>query len=196
MPDTYPSYSQLLEKIGGVENFFNVEFLPVRGEKLKLLKFTRIASKKSPLLIIMAGCHGEEPAPVLSIFENYKVISQEAEKYKVNLLIYPLVNPWGFSRGKRMNRLGLNCNRNWFHKKISKIASEVKTIAKDIVKYKPDVFIDLHEDDETKKLFYIFTYGDRTFDKNIVKAGSKFFPVLKDGHYKTHLKEKVYSKLT
>lgn len=44
----------------------------------------------------MAGCYGEEPAPSLAIFKDYKLFSETAKKYKVNLIIYPLVNPWGF----------------------------------------------------------------------------------------------------
>jgi len=60
----------------------------------------------APLLMIMAGCHGEEPAPPLAFFKNYQRIAEAAETHRVNLVLYPLVNPWGFSRNKRLNRLG------------------------------------------------------------------------------------------
>ena len=111
-----------------------------------------------PLLMIMAGCHGEEPAPSLAIFKNYELFSEVAKKLKVNLVFYPLVNPWGFDRNKRLNRKGLNCNSDWIHKENKIIAGEVEAVAKDVKNYAPFIFASIHEDDETEKEFYFFFF--------------------------------------
>ena len=131
----------------------------------------------------MAGCHGEEPAPPLAIFKNYKIISEIAKKQRVNLIIYPLVNPWGFDRNKRLNQNGLNCNSNWIHKEDKRIADEVKIISKDIKKFKPLIFVSIHEDDDTKKNFISLPFGDRKYENPLIEVGTEYFPILQDGKY-------------
>ena len=177
-------YHQLLKGIHKVENYFEVKFLAIPDEKFKLVRFAKITSSNFPLLMIMAGCHGEEPAPSLAIFKNYKLLSEVAKKSGVNLVLYPLVNPWGFDRNKRLNREGLNCNRNWIHKGSNNIvASEVEVITKDIKNYTPLIFANIHEDDGTKKEFYIFSFGNKKYNSPLIKVGRKYFPILKDGKY-------------
>jgi hypothetical protein len=153
------------------------------NEKFELVGFSKNISEDYPLLIIMAGCHGEEPAPSLSIFKNYKIISEAAEKHHVNLVIYPLMNPWGFDRNKRRNREDLNCNSNWIHKDEDRTAIEVETVSKNIKKYKPSFFASIHEDDEVKNEFYMYSFGDRKYENSLIKIGAKYFPVLKDGKH-------------
>ncbi len=184
----HPKYIQLLKDIPKIKRYFDVDFLFVHNEKFQLVKFEKIISPNYPLLIIMAGCHGEEPASCLSIFKYYKLFSEMAEKSKINLIFYPLVNPWGFDRNYRRNREDLNCNNNWIHKKDGKIAEEVKTIKKDIKKYKPVVFASLHEEDEVINEFYIFTFGDRKYEKALIKIGKKYFPISKDGTRELNIK--------
>lgn len=109
----HQSYKKLLdEHLSKIKPFFDVNFLSTPNKKNPLVKFSKKISEDTPLLVLMAGCHGEEPAPTLSIFKNYKLISNTAKKYHVNLVIYPLVNPWGFDRNKRLNKKSLNCNSN------------------------------------------------------------------------------------
>src|SRR3989338_690272 len=183
MKSICPSYRQLLNNIPKIEHYFDVKFLTLPDEKFKLVRFSKNISVDSPLLMIMAGCHGEEPSPSLAIFKNYKLISETAEKHRVNLVIYPLVNPFGFNRNKRLNHKGLNCNNNWIHNKDKRIANEVKIISKDIKKFKPLIFASIHEDDETKREFYIFSFGNRKYENPLIKVGGKYFPILQDGEY-------------
>lgn len=183
MKTSHPSYQQLLNNIPKIKRYFNVDFLTLPNEKFKLVRFSKNISTDYPLLMIMAGCHGEEPAPSLSIFKNYKLISEIAKKRRVNLIIYPLVNPWGFDRNERLNHEGLNCNSNWIHKEDRRIAGEVKIISKDIKKFKPLIFASIHEDDKTKKEFYIFSFGDRKYENPLIKVGAKYFPILQDAKY-------------
>lgn len=168
-------YCQLLEKVPGINKYFKTSFLPVAGEDFKLLKLEKIVSSEYPLLIIMAGCHGEEPAPSLFLFRKYRLIAQKAVLAKVNLLIYPLVNPYGFDRYIRDNRENLNCNHNWIHFKKKPLAAEAEAIKKDLSKYQPKIFISLHEDDLTKNEFYLFSFGNRKFEQILLDAGKNIF---------------------
>ena len=179
----HPTYQQLLKGIPKIQKYFEIRFLNVPDEKFKLVKFTKHISVDSPTLMIMAGCHGEEPAPPLAIFKNYRQIAEAANKYRVNLVIYPLVNPWGFSRNKRFNRDSLSCNTNWIHTDKVRPAKEIGVIKKDIKKHKPNTFISMHEDSETKDCFYFYSFGDRKYEKYIVQAGKKHFPILKNGSF-------------
>lgn len=181
MKSIHISYQKLLNNIPQIKRYFDVEFLALPNEKFKLVKLSKKIFGGSPLLILMAGCHGEEPAPPLAIFRNYKLISETAKKHCVNIVIYPLVNPWGFNRNKRLNRQGLNCNRNWIHKEGRRIANEVRIISKDIIKNKPLIFASIHEDDENKKEFYLFSYGDKKYENPLIKVGGRYFPILLDG---------------
>ncbi len=183
MQSIHPSYQQLLNNIPKIKKYFDIEYFVLPDEEFKLVRFSKNISIDSPTLIIMAGCHGEEPAPSLAIFKNYKLISEVVKKERVNLIIYPLVNPYGFDRNRRLNRNGLNCNSNWIHKEDKRIANEVKIISKDIKKFKPLIFANIHEDDETKKEFYIFSFGDRKYENPLIKVGGTYFPILKDGEY-------------
>jgi len=146
-------------------------------EKSPLLKLKLLKWPTRPLIIIMAGCHGEEIAPVLALFKYYQEIYNQALKSKINLIIYPLVNPWGFARKKRLNRKGLNCNKNWVHKTKSKVAVEIKAIKNDLKKVKPKIFITLHEDKSADK-FYLYYYGQAKYKNLILKIGTKFFNLL------------------
>ena len=187
----HPLYNKLLENIPEIKNYFSVSFLSVPEEKFKLVKFEKIISSDYPLLIIMSGCHGEEPAPCLSIFKYYKLFSEVAEKSKINIIFYPIINPWGFDRNKRRDKENLNCNNNWIHKKDKNIAKGVSIISKDIKKYNALIFASLHEEDEVINEFYAFTFGDRKYEKVLIKVGKKYFPISKDGSRELNIKDGI-----
>ncbi len=178
----HPQYRELLRARPQIEKYFLTSLLPVKGERFKLLKMESIVHADAPLLMLMAGCHGEEPASVLALFKRYKVLAESARRYGVSLVVYPLVNPWGFDRNYRYNRHGLNCNRNWVHDHGRK-SGEVKTLMNDMRQYRPTVFASLHEDDDVWNAFYLFSFGDRRFEKPILAVGKKFFPILPDDSY-------------
>jgi hypothetical protein len=179
----HSSYKKLLQDIPRIEGGFEVSFLTVPTEKFLIVKFIKIFSSNFPLLVVTAGCHGDEPAPVLAIFKNYKLFLKAAKKSRVNLIFYPLVNPSGFDKNIRLNRKGFNCNRDWIHKTNKAVAEEIKVITKDIKKYAPSIFASIHEDDETKKEFYIFSFGDKKYENPLIEVGERYFPILQDGKY-------------
>lgn len=183
MNQPHLSYSQLLENIPEIKRFFKVAYLKVPNEDFPLLKLYKIFSPKHPLVILMAGCHGEEPAPTLTIFQNYQLILEKAKESRINVIIYPLINPWGFDRNKRNNRLNLNCNSNWIHPDKDPLAKEVKMIKQDIKRHSPLIFVSLHEDDDTEKEFYLYSFGDKKYGQELIETGCRYFPILPDGSY-------------
>ncbi|MFA5942606.1 MAG: succinylglutamate desuccinylase/aspartoacylase family protein [Candidatus Paceibacterota bacterium] len=183
MKINHPTYQELLTEVPKIQRYFTVAWLEVPDEEFKLVTFAKHISDASPTLMIMAGCHGEEPAPPLALFKNYRLIAEAAEKYRVNVIIYPLVNPWGFSRDKRFNRQGLSCNTNWIHPDRMSPTKEIAVIKKDMKKYAPKIFISMHEDSDTKGSFYFYSFGDRTYEKYLLQAGKNHFPILKDGPF-------------
>ena len=181
MKINHPTYQELLNNINDIKKYFKVDFFDVPAEDFKLVKFSNNLANNFPLIVIMAGCHGEEPASVLAIFKYYKSIAEFAKKQGVNLVIYPLVNPWGFDRNERFNSKGISCNSNWIHAVEGEIfATESSIIRNDLIKLKPKIFISLHEDAKIEKEFYIYTFGDKKYEEPLLKVGKQYFPILKE----------------
>ena len=65
-----------------------------------------------PSLLISAGFHGEEAAGPWGLLHFLSDMQPELFE-RVNLSILPLVNPTGFSKGHRFNKLGENPNRGF-----------------------------------------------------------------------------------
>ncbi|HOU75576.1 MAG TPA: hypothetical protein PK957_00440 [Candidatus Dojkabacteria bacterium] len=139
------------------------------------MKFSHIKNDHNPLLTILAGCHGEEPAPVLTIFNYYRDISYTLIEHNVNAVIYPLINPWGFDRNIRFNKEGLSCNSNWTGLISEPTVYEIEVVKKDLINYNPNVFISLHEDDESPNQFYVYTQRQSRFEAMLIATGAQFF---------------------
>jgi len=179
----HPSYQQLLNRLSKIKPYFKVDLIDLPDETFQLVKLSKNVPTDVPLLVIMAGCHGEELAPPLAIFENYKLISGAAEENRINLVIYPLVNPWGFGRNERFNHKGLNCNSNWVHEKDVCVADEVRAISGDIKELKPLIFASTHEDDEVEEEFFLYSFGDRRYENPLITIGKEYFTVLGNRDY-------------
>jgi len=176
-------YNQIIYNLSKIQKYFQISVVGSTKEGYKLLKFSNLPTTTNPLLIIMAGCHGEEPAPVLTIFNYYREIFEKAMELKVNLVIYPLINPWGFDRNKRFNKDGLSCNSNWTNLATEPTVSEIEIVKKDLITYKPNVFISLHEDDESPNQFYVYTQKPSRYETMLVATGAQFFPIKRNGNY-------------
>lgn len=104
-------------------------------------------------ICITAGIHGNEIAGTLGILEFLKTF--KAQEAHVKLIIFPLLNPYGFTKDKREDRGNLNLNRHYFENPQPKA---VKTISRLLKKIDADFCLSLHEDDELS-CFYIYQYG-------------------------------------
>ena len=96
-------------------------------------------------IVIVAGQHGDEPHPALSVAELAVRWSSEpgfAElRRKSIVLIIPDANPDGLSHGTRCNSSGADLNRDWDD--LSQ--PETRGIAHLIGQWKPHLVIDEHE---------------------------------------------------
>jgi predicted deacylase len=138
-----------------------------RGGKIrKLANGAQIATfnaSRSPRLAIVSGLHGDERAGPLAIL---RWLESGRSRIRRSLWIVPLVNDLGWNAQKRRwGRKDLNCN---FLTGAPKFIIE---IMKSLKQYKPDYFIDLHED-ESAKLPYLFRHakdGPETFVAELEK---------------------------
>lgn len=102
---------------------------------------------------ITAGIHGTEPAGPLGVLNFLQKLNPRKTNKKI--IIFPLLNPYGFFKNKREDRGNYNLNRHFFEKPQPKA---VKIISDLLKKTGADFSLSLHEDDELSG-FYIYQYG-------------------------------------
>ena len=159
---------------------FELELL---GQKLEypIIKIKSKKINKKIDLVVVSGIHGEEAAGPLAIIKYLPEILAEVKKRNIKLIIYPMVNFYGFERNKRFNKEKISCNSFWIHEK-GKMAKESALVKKDILKYKAKYSISMHENGEMKKRYsFFYAFGDIKAAQNLVKAASSKMPVLKKG---------------
>ena len=203
------SYLKLIQKIKeNLKLFPNYELKkyatlneinhPYKAYKIQPKKL----NPKMPLLIITTGFHGEEPQGPLTISKNIYQIIQDAKQHKIQLIIYPCINPSGWEHNKRYNLSNENPNNSFFAYKLkdNTISSELpiktkfksiqyfknlpkesKSLLKDILKYKPTAILDIHQDDEMPKNgnSYIFLLGPKEQIIHIQKKINKITAIAK-----------------
>lgn len=78
-------------------------------------------NKKLPKIIIISAQHGFEKSSVYGLFYFLKDLTERYEQNElltyihdnVQLIIVPVVNPWGFDNNEYVNANGVNLNRNY-----------------------------------------------------------------------------------
>ncbi|MBT4375850.1 DUF2817 domain-containing protein [archaeon] len=104
-------------------------------------------------ILITAGCHGNEPAPVYAMQKFLKIKQFPRNK---RIILIPCINPTGFILDSEYNKEKININRDFKKESLSNEANILKKIIK---KYSPKFVVNLHEDpDETN--FYIWVEGE------------------------------------
>ncbi len=100
--------------------------------------------RSKPTLFITAAKHGSEQSAkeaALLILRDFAVGELKSLLEKVNLLIMPMVNPWGNYFDRRVNEIGLDMNRDHI-----KMESEgVQAIHRVFRAWMPEVTLDVHE---------------------------------------------------
>ena len=96
-------------------------------------------------IVIIAGQHGDEPHPALSVAQLAARWAREPGfdqlRRKSTVLIIPDANPDGLSRGTRLSASGADLNRDWDNL----LQPETRGIARAIGQWKPHLVIDEHE---------------------------------------------------
>jgi hypothetical protein len=112
---------------------------------LPLIMIKAISDPLKPAITIVAGTHGDEPAPVTATLKFVKDDLERLSK-NLNIIIYPCINPDGYERDTRYNLEGLDLNREFDldggPKEVNAFYTSLKEWSDCI-----DVILNLHEDD-------------------------------------------------
>jgi len=143
--------------------------------------------KKRPGILIISGFHGEESAAPLGILQCLQDPNTKDILQKLNVGIVPVVNPDGFHRDLRYNRL--KEDDNWAMKfgPKGKPSKEGKLLLKKMDKIKPyatTCCLDMHEDSGAKGFYLYANPLDgvvNSWYEKLLSIGKKAFGVQPDG---------------
>ena len=122
-----PMISDSVKYENNYYEYFTINFLP---------------EKPTKRIMIIASVHGDEPAGALSIPVLLKELTENGERYKNTAIsILCPMNPVGLAFTSRENGCGCNINRDY----LTADQVETKHIINNIKAFKPNVIIDLHE---------------------------------------------------
>lgn len=144
--------------------------------------------KKGPALWLLAGIHGEEPAPPVAVARNLDKLEKLAAK-GIPVVLFPLCNPAGYVKGWRYpDARGRGGDQNGHSvgdsdyllpdkdgkprlaapvsPQSAALTAKVLALAKD---FPPVISVDLHEDDSLPA-GYIYSQGPRGHDDPAAKA--------------------------
>ena len=112
------------------------------GKYFKYLIIKHEPGNSKKKILIIASIHGDEPAGALSIPVLLRNLKEDSGKYAdASILILSPMNPVGLAFSSRENEMGCNLNRDYHNP----TQAETKRIISEIDKFKPDIILDLHE---------------------------------------------------
>ena len=132
----------------------------------------QVAARSVPSVYLSAGIHGDEPAAT----EGLLVWAQKntALLRKLNVLIFPCLNPWGLSSNCRLNADGRDLNRAFHDDTISQIAAQKRIMGQ----RRFDLALNLHEDYDAFGVYAYEVPGQKThWGEKILKAASRHLPI-------------------
>lgn len=136
-----------------------------------LLRLANVRHAKGGLML-MAGFHGEEPAGPLTLLRHLHHILGTALDLGVPLSVYPVVNPHGFDHHVRTTVDGAFTNAGFIHGE-DPTGPETALLVADMQRFKPRVFLDLHEDDREARS-YLYAFGDPVLADSLVETMGRF----------------------
>jgi len=174
----------------------------VDGYEIWLVRTREIYSfdHKDPRVLIVAGFHGEEVAGPWGILKWLKECDEGQLKTSVDVSVIPIVNPWGFAKGKRYGFSDMKTNHGFCHPEKNGTQTEPSPEGKILIDsmeflrpLSQDGFLSLHEDKTVKEYYlYTFEHGSKPgkFTKSMKKELSKHFLKSYDGIAYVDSKEK------
>ena len=163
------------------KRFYRLTVLGKARSIPRSVPLVRIASwpARSGGLVIVAGFHCTEPAGPLCLVHYLHHILGRALDLGVPLTLYPVVNPYGFDYRKRSTVDGGYTNAGFIHA-IDSTGPEAALLRKDMERVRPRIFLDLHEDVETKRSYLYVLNGQPKLVRNLVKALGRLVPLVAD----------------
>jgi murein peptide amidase A len=128
-------------------------------------------------IMVTAGCHGNEPAPVYAI---YNFLKNQPKIKNKRIVIVPCLVPLGFCLHIDTNINGVEINNDFVSNQPQK---ETKLLKQLVKKYKPVFVLNLHEDPD-EKMFFLYLEGEEYKQKakkliSLVSKDIKFYKLKK-----------------
>ena len=118
---------------------------------------------------LFAGLHGDEPAGCVALVQFAQVVSASLARIAgYELMIYPVINPFGYEKDTRQNHQGLDLNREFWR---GSMAVEVQALEQELRSQKFDGIVTLHSDDTCEGI-YGYAHG-RTLEESLLKPALK-----------------------
>jgi len=148
-----PERFEILEQIKSLLNknckvHFNIDYAE---RKLSVISYV-INPEIEETIMITAGCHGNEPAPIYAL---YNFLKSKPKIRNKRIVIIPCLVPFGFCLHIDKNITGVDINRDFFSDYPQK---ETKLLKQLVKKYKPTFVLNLHEDPD-EKMFFLYLEG-------------------------------------
>jgi len=159
--------------------------LPVRDWRVKqvakiwgypFFQVERHVGVRAPTILLTAGIHGEEPGGAEGALRWLE--SGDWARWRVNWLVLPCINPYGWERNQRRNAQGRDINRQF---RGSNDCPEAKLV-KRLVRGRRFLFaMDFHEDvDASGYYLYELRREPPFMGERIVAAVGKVIPINRD----------------
>jgi len=133
----------------------------------------RVVSGRVPTVLVTAGIHGEEPASVEGALRWLE--GREWEGWRVNWLVLPCINPYGWERNQRCNAQRRDLNRQF---RGSSDCPEVKVVKRLVAGRRFQFTVDLHEDvDASGYYLYELRRKPPYVGERIVSAVGEVLPI-------------------
>jgi hypothetical protein len=133
----------------------------------------REAAADAPTVLLTGGMHGDEPAGVEAVLQWLE--GEEWRQWRVNWLVLPCMNPFGWTRDQRCNATGQDINR---HFRPSDPCQEAELIKRTTGQQRFLLAMDLHEDSDSDGYYICETKSGAPFlGTRIPKAVAGLLPV-------------------
>jgi len=154
------SYSRLVVRIKEASRRNEYEFYELGhvGPR-KQYEFIRVVINPKDYIktvVIVSGVHGDEPAPVEAVTQ---FIEEKHPENNVRLLIYPVLNPWGYVHNQRKSGSNKDLNRT----KSLILEPEQSLFFMSLISERVDFLLSCHEDYWSRKL-YAYVFGNEYSD--------------------------------
>ena len=162
---TVRSYPKLVNELINLQIPFRVEiagYVSYEQEVYPILALKHVSKVASKQVVIVSGIHGNESFAVSTLLTWVKQFNPDLLK-TCSVHIYPVCNPYGYSKNSRKNGFRQMVNN---YKKFCK-GSDVPELAIlfDQIPSNPDLYLDIHGDTGKK---HVYAYERVSMDKQSV----------------------------
>lgn len=145
----------------------------MQSDEFCLLAYHRTSGPTRRRVYISSGIHGDEPAGPLAVRQ---LVEEDQWPEGVDVWLCPVLNPTGFSGGRRENAGGLDLNREYLHLRAEETRAHVLWLEQ---QPRFDVTLCLHEDWEANG-FYVYELnpdGQPSFSEEMIRRISEICPI-------------------